>query len=265
MPSAAQAEAPDPEQLYKEGQADYANGLFGSAVKKMDEAYERSGDPLMLYYIGQAYRDWYDESKEVKHLYEAKITFEKFIVALQADPTLGDPADVKPKVDEIEALIEEAEKAEPEPEPELEPEPPPLPEVDPGKGQKIAGAVLLGAGGALLISGAAVGIAFGVKGGGLSDDIKALRTDYNEAMCEGMMTTQCDDIENDIDTTLAEGKRTNLLTGVGWGLAGVGAILAVTGGVVFSKGKRKTAVWRAEHAHIQVLPTFGGLAISGRF
>jgi len=263
MPSAAHAEAPDPEQLYKEGQADYANGLFDSAVNKMDEAYERSGDPLMLYYIGQAYRDWYDKSNEVKHLNEAKITFEKFIAALQADPTLGDPADVKPKIDEIEALIEEAENAEPEPEPE--PEPPPLPEVDPGREQKIAGAVLLGAGGALLISGAAVGIAFGVKGRGLSDDIKSLRTDFNTAMCEGMTTALCEGIENDIDATLKEGERTNLLTGVGWGLAGVGAILAISGGVVFSKGKRKTAVWRAEHAHIQVVPTFGGLTISGRF
>ncbi|MCA9638637.1 MAG: hypothetical protein KC420_21555, partial [Myxococcales bacterium] len=78
-PSVAQAYAPDPEQLYTEGQADYAKGLFESAVKKMSDAYEQSGDPLMLYYIGQAYRDWYNESKKVEHLREAKFTFEKFI------------------------------------------------------------------------------------------------------------------------------------------------------------------------------------------
>jgi len=268
MPSAAlAAQAPDPEQLYKDGQADYANGLFESAIAKMNEAYERSGDPLMLYYVGQANRDWYDESKDIEQLREAKVTFEKFIVALQADPTLGDPADVKPKIEEIDALIEAAEKAEnDEPEPEPEPVVQPLPDPDPGKGQKIAGAVLLGTGGALFLSGAAVGIAFGIKGGTLSDDVKALRTDSADMMCDpDALTEACNDIQEDIDDVLDQGKQTNLLTGVGWGLAGVGAILAITGGVVFAKGKRKTAVWRAEHANIRFVPTFRGLAVVGRF
>ncbi len=266
MPSVARAEEPDPELLYKQGQADYANGLFESAIAKMDEAYRISDDPLMLYYIGQTYRDWYDQSQDVAHLREAKITFEKFIVALQADPTLGDPADVQPELDTIEAMIAEAEAAEAEPEPEPEPEPPPLPEPDPGKGQKIAGAVLLSTGGALLIGGAAVGIPFGLKGATLTDDIKDLRSEQDNANCDSASpSTKCTDLESDIDGVLDDGKRANLLTGVGLGLAGVGAILAITGGVVFAKGKRKTAVWRAEHAHFQILPTFGGIAISGRF
>ncbi|HFE44539.1 MAG TPA: hypothetical protein ENJ18_03460 [Nannocystis exedens] len=126
--------------------------------------------------------------------------------------------------------------------------------------------MLLGTGGALFIGGAAVGITFSIKGSSLSEDIKGLRTDLDDANCDpDSPSTKCTEIEADIDKVLDDGKRTNLLSGLGWGLAGVGAILAVTGGVVFAKGKRKTAVWRAEHADLRILPTFGGIAISGRF
>ncbi|MEZ4382011.1 MAG: hypothetical protein R3A79_11740 [Nannocystaceae bacterium] len=266
LPASAQAE--DPEQLYKEGQADYANGDFKSAVTKLNKAYDLSGDPLMLYMIGQAYRDWYSESRDVDHLREAKITFEKFIVALQADPTLGDPADIKPEIDAIDEQIAEAEKNQaPEPEPEPEPDPAPTSQPDPGKPLKITGGVLLGTGGAAFLGGAAVGIAFGLKGLNLSDDIDGLRTQFADAGCDpdNPAAGQCADLQNDINATVDDGDRANLLTGVGWGIAGLGAVLAVTGGVLMAKGMRKSDVWRAEHAHLRLTPTFGGLMLSGRF
>ena len=75
----------------------------------------------------------------------------------------------------------------------------------------------------------------------------------------------CADLDAQISTTLSDGKKANVLTGVGWGITGLGVALAVTGGVLFAKGKRKTDVWKAEQAQIRVLPTLGGLTIVGRF
>ena len=238
--------APSPNQLYEEGRKDYAEGRFEAAVTKLEQAYKLGKDPLMLYTIAQAYRDWGKATGELQRFRKAKETLEKFMVALQADPTLGDAAEIEPEIAELERKI--AELAEPEPEPEPEPELAPPP-VDPGKKLKIPGIVLIGLGGATFIAGAAVGTAFG------------LRCNANEA------APGCASKLDEIEGTRADGKSANTMTLVGWAaLGGGGAVLAVVGGVLFAKGKKRTDAWKAEQgAQIRVLPAWGGLQVVGRF
>ncbi|MCB9610480.1 MAG: hypothetical protein H6716_28080 [Polyangiaceae bacterium] len=142
-----------------------------------------------------------------------------------------------------------------------EPKPEHEKNADPGKRQKTAGLVLLGVGGAAVISGAGVGIAFGVKALGLKKDIAGLRQGFAEAMCdpEDPSPGICSDLDGQISAVVSDGKKAHVLSGVGWGVTSLGVALVVTGGVLFAKGKRKT------NAHIRVLPTLGGLTLAGVF
>jgi tetratricopeptide (TPR) repeat protein len=238
--------------LYQEGQRDYAEGRFEAAATKLEQAYKESRDPVMLYTLGRVYQDWAKSSNDIKHLRKAKDALEKFIVALEADPNIGDPSEIEPQIAELERKIAEAEAAA-EPEPEPEPEPAAAaPPADPGKPAKIAGLTLIGLGGATFLAGAGVGAAFGLKG-------LQLRDDLTTNMCS-MASAKCDEIRE-------QGAKANTLTIVGWAaLGGGGAVLAVVGAVLYVKGRKKTASWRAdEQARLRVLPTWGGLTLQGRF
>ena len=82
------------------------------------------------------------------------------------------------------------------------------------------------------------------------------------------ITAELDDLymSNGSETAIADararGKSANLGAGLGFGLVGgLGVVAIAVGAVLFVRAKKQSD----EQAHLRVLPTFGGLALQGRF
>ncbi len=277
VPATARSLAPNAEAdaLYEEGRKDFSQGLYKSAIEKFEVAYKRSKDPLILYNIGQSYKKLYEDDAQLEYLKKARTALKDYVAAVEKDPGLGaDPEEIKPVLAEIEAEIGRREPA-PKPEGPSEPEPAPSKPggEDPGKKLRLAGVGMMGGGGALLVVGGILGGVFAAKGGRLSTELNGAGGLYQQQMAMNCAETPqdneaggCAALRADISSTRSAGERSNLASGLSFGLVGgVGALLLIGGAISYSLGRKRSADWQAETARVRVLPSFGGLTLQGRF
>ncbi len=263
-----------PEVLYEEGKKAYRLGRFGEAVQKWERAYDLSERSLLLYNISLAYKGLYGISGEVDDLRKARAVMNNFFIIAQADPDI-DPDDAEERIAELDTLIADAEASETPPDPgETMPgpadEPKPLgPQgPDPGRTLRIAGAANLGVGGLLTVTGAVMGIYFGVRGQEFSDELRQLQAG-RPALCDGNeSSTDCLQQDANIETARNNGRKANLGLGLGLGIGGgLGIVALSAGAILFVQGNRKTADWKsgATVSSMRLVPTGRGLALVGRF
>lgn len=268
------APSADADALYEEGRKDFSQGLYKSAIEKFEVAFKRSKDPLILYNIGQSYKKLYEDDAQVEYLKKARTALKDYVAAVEKDPGLGaDPEEVKPVLAEIDAEIGRREPA-PTVEGPTEPEPAPTRKgEDPGKKLRLAGIGMMGGGGALLVVGGILGGVFAAKGGRLSTELNGDGGLYQQQMdmkcAEQMMVGEgsgCAGLREDISSTRAAGEKSNLASGLSFGLVGgLGALLLIGGAVSYSLGRKRSADWQSETARVRVVPNFGGLTLQGRF
>lgn len=265
----------NPDGLYEEGRKDFNQKFTKSAIEKFEEAYRCSKNPLILYNIGLSYKRLYDDEKQRDRLEKAKQSLSSYVTAIEQDPSLGaDPEEVRPILQEIDAELAKLTAQEPEPEGPVEPLPPTVPPVDPGKKPRLIGVGLMGAGGALTVLGAAVGVAFSLKGKTVRADLDTFYAGFEAAGCRlppesdlpGANATTCEGLRTERDDLRAKGFMANGLA-IGFTVVGaVGIGLLIGGAVAFVKGKRLTDAWKAEQqTRLRVLPSFGGLVLQGNF
>jgi len=277
FPAPALALAPanaDADAMCEQGRKDFSQGLFKSAIEKFEVAYKRSKDPLILYNIGQSYKKLYDDDPQLEYLKKARNALKEYLAAIEKDPGLGaDPEEIKPALAEIEAELGRREPA-PQPEGPTEPEPPPPSRSeDPGKKLRLAGIGMMGGGGALLVVGGVLGGLFAAKGGRLGAELNGDGGLYQQQMtmncAEAMQPGEpagCEALRADISSTRSAGEKSNLTAGLSFGVVGgVGALLLIGGAISYSLGRKRSADWKAETAHLRVLPSLGGLVLQGRF
>ena len=105
----------------------YDVGKYGEAVKEYEEAYMLTGDPALLFNIGQAYRLW-DHSEDAIRVYKNY---------LRQRPDAVNRADVEKKIADLDKVVEERRRsggaplAEPAAPPPAPGEQPPLPGAAP--------------------------------------------------------------------------------------------------------------------------------------
>jgi hypothetical protein len=258
------------EELFDEGRKDYRLGRFADAIEKWERAYAMSELPDLLYNIALAYRQLHGVSDDVEDLRKAKAVLRNFMVIAERQPDL-DATDARVLMEEIDALIAKADSqprpAGQDPEPGTDPGPKKEPTgPDPGRTLRIAGAATMGAGGALLLTGVALGIFFGLKGQDFKSDLqRAEEAQENGDPCQrgdGQPTTCADAIS----TARANGRQANLGMGLGLGLGGgLGLAAIATGAVLLVTGNRRTKEWRSGYAGVSVRPWGLGAMVSGRF
>lgn len=285
VPSLAQAGATAPEEspeaLYDQGKKAYRLSHYEEAVAKWEKSYALSGNALLLYNIGLAYKEWYGVSTDVNHLRKAKAVFQNYAREAARNPDM-DPGEAegqaKQQIDEIDVLldkIEEEERLRAEQDGEEdggestgasgEPYTPTGP--DPGKKLRLAGIGAMGGGGAAFLAGTVLGVVFALKGQEFASDLDGFYDQRNANDCENSTSQECNEIEAAIETTRDNGNRANLLTVISFGvIGGIGAAALITGGVLYVKGNQRTAAWRkGPVGQLRLLPTGTGVVLSGRF
>jgi tetratricopeptide (TPR) repeat protein len=69
---------------YRAGSDAYALGNYEEAVAHFERAYELSGQPELLFNLGQSYTRWYDISNNVDHLKKARRLYENYVLNVGA-------------------------------------------------------------------------------------------------------------------------------------------------------------------------------------
>lgn len=265
LPAAAASQPSDADMenaqaAYEEGKKAYRLGRYDEAITKFEEAYELSGLSLILYNTGLAYKNRFDVSNDVADLRQAKALFKNFYAELARDPDLGDPAEIEGLLKDIDAAIEkweaddeerrrleaEAAAAKNRPEGPAQPVGPVGP--DPGKTPRLIGIGLMGGGGGVTIAGAAIITAMALRG-------QEFQTEYDDS-------GGTDNVARDNGL---KANRIALAVGVPVTVVGLGAVAA--GAVVFVRAEKKTKAWEQgkKVSDLRVVPTLGGLSVSGRF
>lgn len=100
---------------YKAGSDAYALGNYEAAVGHFERAYELSGEPALLFNLGQAYTRWYDIDNDVEHLKKARRLYENYDLNLDAtnldDQSRAEArADAQHRIREVDRRIAAHEK-----------------------------------------------------------------------------------------------------------------------------------------------------------
>lgn len=260
-----------PEALYAEGKRAYRLGRFEEAVTKWELAYDKSERSLLLYNIALAYKGRYSISGDVEDLRKARAVMKNFFIIAQADPDV-DADDAEARIAEIDGMIADA-LANPDPGPNPDPPPPDPPRpyepegADPGKKLRVAGAATLGGGGLLTVTGAVLGIYFGVRGQEFSDRLRQLQVERLD-VCSDPSSVECADQDAAIESARKNGRSANLGLGLALGVGGgLGVVALGAGAILFVQGNRRSREWKTGTVagNLRVLPTGRGLVVSGRF
>lgn len=254
---------------YQKGEKAYRLGQFEEAALAFERAYEKSGLPDILYNIGLSHLRWYDVDPDIAHLRKAKVVFENYVIEIQKNPELGDREEAETLIKQIDEKIAAHEAAATDgPGDDQAPEPVDH-GPDPGKKQRLGGAIAMGLGGALVVAGVVSGVVLGVRGQEFEENLGHLYEDRDRLDCTADdPPSECDAIFENIELYRNNGRTANnLAVGLGLTFGGLGLIGIVTGAVLFVQGNKKTQRWEA--LQISVVPRLGrdgaGLSISGRF
>lgn len=257
---------------YSKGEKAYRLGQFDEASKAFEKAYEKSGLPDILYNIGLSHLRWYDVDPDTAHLRKARVVFQNYIIELQKNPELGDLTEAEAVIEQIDETLAAQERsaaaAAAEAKAAKQPMQAPVVGSDPGKKQRVGGAVALGVGGALVIGGVVSGVVLGQRSQEFEEQLANAYQDRSELMClpsDGRLA--CAEVNNRIAVNRANGRSANALSvGLGLSLGGLGLAGIVTGAVLLVQGKTKTKAWEQR---LSVVPSWSpdgaGLAVSGRF
>lgn len=295
--AASMVAEPSAEELYEQGRKAYRLGKFKEAVDAWERSFAASDNPLLLYNISLAYRGLFGISGDIDDLKRARAVLENFIRVAEADAALqSEIGDAQTRITEIDKELKEAEekaRAQAKQNPDV---PPPRtgPTKDEirGKRFRIAGAVTMGVGGALIITGAAVGAYSAISGGDFRSKLDAAKksaktmlvaADLSEAMADECIKTanqgsqknaacRPNDGSNqalsDVANFRANGRKANTLAIVSFSvIGGLGLVGVITGAVLFAQGNRLRA---KRVADLRVSPVIGGrsmtgLSLTGRF
>lgn len=231
--------------MYEKGSAHYEAGRYSEAIPLFRDAYELVRDPVYLFNLAQSYRKVLDCERAsefyVRYLEEATDAD-----AIQRERVQGWLRELAPCVDERKTAAETARKAQEaadrarrEADAVRVQQGPTYRTIDNGRGLRIGGYVAAGLGAV----GVGLGIAYGVKGANLRDEL----------------ATTCADSCNWNDQALRDkdeaGKRANTLS----------MIFGITGGVALAGGVALYFVGRSRVEHVQINPTSGGATVSARF
>lgn len=269
--SVAPEDEKPPEVLYEEGKKAYRLGNFDEAVQKWEKAYDLSERSLLLYNISLAYKGRFGISGDIEDLRKAKAVMKNFFIIAQADPDV-EADDAEERIAELDTMIADAEANRPIPPPKKEdpkPEPKPMgPQgPDPGRTLRIAGAVTMGAGGLLGVTGAVLGIYFGVRGQEFSDELRQLQAD-RDTFCGDPDSTECAQQDANIETARSNGRKANVGLGLSLGIGvGLGVLALPAGIAMYVVGNNRTREWKkgGRVGQLRIVPTGRGLALSGRF
>jgi tetratricopeptide (TPR) repeat protein len=250
---------------FEKGETAYRLGRFDEAAREFERAFELLGLPAFLYNIGLAYLRWYDIDPDIAHLRRAKVVFENYQIELQKDPELGDPEEAKVLLAEIDQKIA-AHGASTEPPPEPGPA---LPDHDPGKRLRLAGAVTMGVGGALVLGGVVSGVVLALRSKEFREELYKTYAVQAETDCsDPALADFCQELDDRIDKARRNGRDANVLAGgLGLGLAGAGVIALIVGAVVFVRGNKQTREWERRRLGLAPgwLPGGGSLTLHGHF
>ncbi len=167
--AAAAVLAPSPEQLYEQGRTEYRLNNYGKAIELWEQSYALSGNRLLLYNLALAHREQYSVSGKLVDLEQAKRRLDGFIKEAQTDDELSD---AQARMVEIDELLTKARAADAQAKQRAA--------AAAAKAQReerrarklrLAGVVTMATGGALIVTGAAVGSVFAVRGGQFAADI----------------------------------------------------------------------------------------------
>jgi len=299
------SEGPTAESLYDEGRTAYRLGRFADAVKAWEKSYDLSdGNPLLLYNISLAYRGLFGVTNDLKDLRRAEAVMKSFITVAEADPALeGELADARARREEFIAEIsaEEAKRrtngSEAADKALLEAEARRARDEKRGRKLHLAGAITMGVGGAVFVTGAALGTLFVVRSSEFRDQVTRDRKAVENALPDATMEERDErddcvddtavaatalDVLNgkatedqldaacrpalqelgDLGQTRINGKRANTLAIVGFAVVGgIGLAAIIAGAVVFAQGNRATRSGKA--ANVRLSPMIGGRSGTG--
>jgi tetratricopeptide (TPR) repeat protein len=159
---------PSPEELYEQGRKAYRVGKFKEAVDAWERSFAASDNSLLLYNISLAYRGLYGITGDIEDLKRARAVLDNFIRVAEADPALASEiGDAQTRITEIDAELEAARAKQAA----IKPVPTDKSDAGPSKAElararklRLGGAIAMGTGGALLITGAALGAFYSIKG-----------------------------------------------------------------------------------------------------
>lgn len=242
------APAPDPalvaaQALYAEGLTDYETLDYDQAIDKWKEALGRLREAArdtpqqeasvaaarnaIVYNIARAQEKAFDQDHDVARLKKAKGLFEVYVEEIVAagSPDEEDLAKARARIDELEARIDEAEKAAKRPD-----RPPPAPAPAPAKPK---GRGLVGGGSAVLVGGLGL-LAGGVSAGALMGRRAEQRIPELDQLAD----------EDERRDELARGKRGDtvlIACAVSGGVLALGGIAMIAVGATRSRSSRRAA------------------------
>ncbi|MBA2543304.1 MAG: hypothetical protein H0V17_26920 [Deltaproteobacteria bacterium] len=227
----ASAQAPDAEQLYKDGQAAYDSKRYDDAIAAWSKSYELSRLPALVFNLAQAHR-------LAGHCTKAVDSYKKF---LSLDPQADEKSAAEQFLRELEPCKQEPKPIVVKPRVEILPSGMGSYRIEDRGGGKRTFGVITGAAGIALF---ATGLYFGNRATSLANEI--------EAACE----LGCE--WSTLEAKDASGRQAATLQYVFYG---VGATAVVGGTVLYLLGAR------ARETRVVIEPTSGGAtaSISGRF
>ena len=98
--------APSAEALYDAGEHAFGLGDFDRAIEHFEAAYAASKLVVILYNVGLSYMRRFEISGDRKDLLRAKAVVRNYLLAVEADPSLGQPDDAKNLLAEIDKLLD---------------------------------------------------------------------------------------------------------------------------------------------------------------
>lgn len=98
--------APSAEALYEAGEQAFGLGDFDLAIEKFEAAYAASKLVVILYNVGLSHMRRFELSGDRKDLLRARAVLRNYVLALEADPSLGQPDDAKSLLAEIDGLLD---------------------------------------------------------------------------------------------------------------------------------------------------------------
>ncbi len=178
---------PTAEDLYERGKKAYRLTRYAEAIKLWEQSYELSSNRLLLYNIALAWREQYSVSRNITDLEEAIRRLDAFLKEAQSDDELADAqarmkefesayADAKAQQDDAakRAAVEQARR-----------------DAEEKKARKLrlAGVVTMGAGGALLVTGTAMGAVFAFKSAQIGTDLESEKDTVTTLLPAGASVT----------------------------------------------------------------------------
>lgn len=286
--AASMVAEPTAEELYEQGRKAYRLGKFKEAVDAWERSFAASDNPLLLYNISLAYRGLYGISGDLNDLKRARAVLENFIRVAEADTALqSEIGDAQSRIAEIDKELKEAEEKARAAKQNDVPPPRTGPTKDEirGKRLRIAGAVTMGVGGALIITGTAVGAYASISGGDFRSKLDAakksaksmlLDAGLSDAMADACIksanqrnqknracapTEGSDQALSDVANFRANGRKANTLAIVSFSvIGGLGLVAVITGAVLFAQGNRLRG---KRVADLRLSPVIGGRSMTG--